>query len=185
MITVTTHTGWFSRLGSSIVGVLFGLLLLVGGVWALSWNEGRAVNTQRSLEEGEGVVVTVPADAVNPANEGKLIHTTGELVVAEPLRDPDFAIEAAGVRLTRTAEMFQWVETTKKETRTKLGGGEETVTVYDYRQEWQDDAVDSTQFREQAGRHNPPMPVEDTTISAPGGALGAFAVGENVMAEMG
>ena len=184
MITVTTHTGWFSRLGSSVAGVVFGLLLLAGCVWALSWNEGRAVNTERSLKEGKGDVISVPSAQVNPANEGRLIHTTGELVIAEPLKDADFAIQAQGVRLVREAEMFQWVEDTKKETRTKLGGGEETVTVYDYRQAWQDDAVDSTQFRQQEGHHNPPMPVEDRTISAPRGTMGAFTVGDNVMAKM-
>ena len=43
------------------------------------WNEGRAVRTAESLEEGAGAVVSVPADAVDPGNEGKLVHVSEQL----------------------------------------------------------------------------------------------------------
>ena len=52
---VVTSRGWFSRIGNSIVGVLFGILLLIGGIVLLTWNESRAVTTERSLAEGRSM----------------------------------------------------------------------------------------------------------------------------------
>lgn len=184
MVTITTNQSWFSRIGGAFTGVIVGLVLVVVGVWALWWNEGRAVNTERSLTEGSKLVVSVPAATVSPANEGKLIHTTGPLVIAEPLTDPDFAITAPGVRLTRNAEMYQWVEKKEEETRNKLGGGTETVTTYTYSKEWKAGREDSSGFQE-AGHDNPEMTVEGTEIKAPSGTLGGFTVGENVMDQLG
>lgn len=183
MITVTTNQSWFSRIGGAFGGVIIGLILIPLSIWALSWNEGRAVQTERSLKEGAGLVATVPNTAVSPANEGKLIHTTGPLVIADPLTDPEFGITAAGVRLVRTAEMYQWVENSKSETRNKLGGGTETVTTYTYAREWKPERVDSSGFKE-SGHDNPDMTVQGATIAAPSGTLGAYTVGENVLSRL-
>jgi hypothetical protein len=184
MVTVTTNTGWFSRIGNSIVGVLVGIVLIPLAVWFLWGNEGRAVKTERSLTEGSKLAVSVPSTAVTPANEGKLVHTTGTLVIADQLTDPDFAITASGVRLTRSAEMYQWVESSSSETRKKLGGGEETVTTYTYAKEWKSGRVDSSSFQEAAGHENPEMTVEGTEVKAPSGTLGAYTVGENVLDQL-
>jgi hypothetical protein len=181
MVTVTTNTGWFSRIGNSIVGMLVGIVLIPLAVWFLWGNEGRAVKTERSLNEGAKLAVSVPSASVTPGNEGKLVHTTGTLVIAEPLTDPDFAITAPGVRLTRSAEMYQWVETSHEETRKKLGGSEETVTTYTYAKEWKSGREDSSQFQEQAGHENPEMTVEGTEVKAPSGTLGAYTIEENVL----
>jgi hypothetical protein len=57
--TEITHKSWFSRIGATISGVLFGLILLLGSSVLLFWNEGRAVQTVRSLVEGRTLVVDV------------------------------------------------------------------------------------------------------------------------------
>ena len=62
--TETTSVSWFGRLRNSVGGVVIGLLLIIGMVVLLFWNEGRAVTTARSLAEGAGAVVSVGADAV-------------------------------------------------------------------------------------------------------------------------
>lgn len=185
MITVTTNTSWFSRIGGAFGGVIVGLILIPLAIWGLSWNEGRAVQTERSLKEGAGAVVSVPSATVSPANEGKLIHTQGTVVIAEPLTDSEFGVTASGVRLIRNAEMYQWVENTKKETRTKLGGGEETVTTYTYAKEWKSEAVDSSGFQQQTGHENPPMTIQGAEINAPSGTMGGFTVNENVLSRLG
>ena len=74
IFTERTHKSWFSRIGNSIFAVLFGLFLLVGSSVLLFWNEGQAVQTERSLTEGRGLVIDVDAARVDPANDGKLIH---------------------------------------------------------------------------------------------------------------
>lgn len=184
MVTITTNQSWFSRIGGAFTGVIAGIVLVFVAIWFLWGNEGRAVKTERSLTEGAGLAVTVPSTAVSPGNEGKLVHTTGTLVIAEPLTDPDFAITASGVRLTRNVEMYQWVENKEETTRTKLGGGTETVTTYTYAKEWKSGRVDSSGFKE-AGHDNPEPTVQETDIMAPSGTLGAYTIGENVLTQLG
>ena len=130
--TETTTKSWGSRLGESIKGVLFGLVLIVGSGIFLFWNEGRAVQTQRSLTEGASLVVPVDPARVDPANDGKLVHLSGDLKPGAPLADPDFTVSATALRLVRTVEMYQWKEESKTETRKNVGGSEETVTTYEY-----------------------------------------------------
>ncbi|MBK8040429.1 MAG: hypothetical protein IPK22_25340 [Verrucomicrobiaceae bacterium] len=57
--------GWFSRIGGSINGILFGLVAIPMCVILLWWNEGRAVTA---------AIVAVAADKVNAANDKKLIR---------------------------------------------------------------------------------------------------------------
>ena len=184
-IREVTSVSWFGRIKRSVGGVLIGLLLVVAMVAVLFWNEGRAVTTARSLAEGAGAVVSVPSDAVNGANEGKLIHTSGAMSTSEGLSDPDFAISAEGVRLVRNVEMFQWVENSKSETTTKLGGGEETVTTYGYAKEWQDRPIASSEFKQPSNHQNPSMEIASRSFQIPEGRLGAFMLDEPVLDRIG
>ncbi len=181
----TTSTSWFGRIGRSIGGVLFGLLLLVVCVVVLFWNEGRAVQTARSLAEGAGIVVSVPPDKVDTANEGKLVHATGQVTTDATLSDPTFGITASGVRLSRNVEMYQWQESSSSETKKKLGGGEETVTTYSYSRGWSSSQVNSASFKKPDGHENPPMSIhsEDFRLSQAG--LGAFTLDSQVLDRIG
>lgn len=184
-ITVTTHTSWFTRLKNSVVGVLIGLLLVVGMVVLLFWNEGRAVQTARSLAEGAGLVVSVPADAVDAANEGKLVHASGAVTTSHRPTDESFGIIAGGVRLERRAEMFQWKESSESRTEDKLGGGQETVTTYAYAKVWDDTPIDSAQFQQPAGHANPPMEITSQDFQVPEAELGAFSLSPRVVSMIG
>lgn len=176
-VTVTSSQSWFSRLAGSIKSVLFGLLLFVVSFPLLFWNEGRAVQTARSLDEGAGAVVSVPADAVNPGNEGKLVHVSGPVTTEGTLTDPDLGVQAEGVKLVRRVEMYQWEEEERSEKKKKLGGGEETVTTYTYSKGWSDDAIDSASFQEPGGHENPgAFPIEANTVVADPVHVGAFTL---------
>jgi hypothetical protein len=175
--TETTSQSWFSRIGESIKSVLIGLLMFVASFPLLFWNEGRAVRTARSLTQGSGSVVSVPADAVDPSHEGKLVHVTGPVTTSGPAADPELGVEAQGLKLVRKAEMYQWVESKKSETHKKLGGGEETVTTYEYKRDWSGDAVDSSAFKHPEGHENPgAFPVESQTFAAADPKVGAFTL---------
>lgn len=180
-----TTVSWFGRLRRSLGGVLVGLLLIVAMVVLLFWNEGRAVTTARSLAEGSGLVVSVDAGSVDPAREGSLVHISGPLQATSDVADPGFAIAASGVKLIRKAEMYQWIETSRSETQTKLGGGEETVTTYTYALGWSDRPHDSTKFRQPDGRANPPMEVQGETFQLQQATLGAFTLGSRVLGMIG
>src|SRR5436190_1615354 len=53
--TVTSSESWFGRIMSSIKSVLVGLVLFLAAFPLLFWNEGNAVRTAKSLEEGGGI----------------------------------------------------------------------------------------------------------------------------------
>lgn len=180
--TVTTSKSWFSRLAESIKSVLVGLILFVASFPILWWNEGRAVQTARSLEEGAGAVVSVSADQVAPANEGKLVHVTGPIATDGPVVDGDLGVQANAVKLVRNVSMYQWIEEEKSETRKKLGGGEEKVTTYEYKKDWSTDLVDSSSFQVPAGHENPgEFPLPSNTFVADPVRLGAFTLsGEQI-----
>jgi hypothetical protein len=179
--TETTTKSWGSRLGESIKGVLFGLVLIVGSSIFLFWNEGRAVQTQRSLTEGASLVVPVDPARVDPANDGKLVHLSGDLKPGAPLTDPDFTVSATALRLVRTVEMYQWKEETKTETRKNVGGSEETVTTYEYTRVWSETRNDSSRFKRQDGHINPQMQYRAASYSSRDATLGAFRPGTNVI----
>jgi hypothetical protein len=164
--TETTHKSWFGRIGDALGGIIFGFILLLIGVGLLFWNEGRAVHTALSLKEGAKKVVEAKAEAIDPALEGKLIHVTGPIVVRTPPRDSDFGVTAAGVRLERKVEMYQWKETSNSRNQKKLGGGEETVTTYSYTREWADKPIQSNSFKQPSGHYNPPLPIHAQTFPA-------------------
>jgi hypothetical protein len=176
--TERTRTSWFSRIGKSFVAVLIGLILTVGASVLLFWNEGRAVQTARSLAEGRGLVIDVDAARVDPANDGKLIHVNGEVKAVAPLRDAEFGVSATGLRLIRTVEMYQWKEEKHTDRHTTLGGSEDSNTTYSYHQVWNGSRIDSSHFRRPEGHNNPQMRYTRTTFTARDATLGAFRPSE-------
>ncbi len=183
--TETTHTSWFTRLKNGVVGILVGLILVVGMIVLLAWNEGRAVQTYRSLVEGAGLVVSVSADRIDPAMEGKLIHISGKVTPDGTPEDPTFSVSAQGAAaLRRDVEMYQWVEESRSETKKTLGGGEETVTTYSYKKDWQSRPIDSGNFREGDGHANPPMPFESERFAVETAHIGAFVVDGETIANL-
>lgn len=174
--TETTTQSWISRLGGALMGVIFGLVLLAVAGWLAFWNEGRAITTARSLSEGAGLVVGVDATRPDPANAGRLVHVAAPVRVAEIPRDGllGSAPPPGTLRLLRTVEMFQWREEERSETRTKLGGGTETVTTFSYTRGWQEGRVDSSRFRRPEGHENPQPTHASRSFTAPGAMLGGF-----------
>jgi len=183
--TEITSRSWGGRITDSIKGLVLGGLLVLIALPVLWWNEGRAVETARSLEEGAGIVVSSAADAVVPGDDGKLVHVSGLAQTEEWLRDPVFGIRANAIKLQRQAWMYQWQEHTRSETRNKVGGGTETVTTYEYRKEWVDRPVHSVSFRHSEGHRNPEsMPYQDHQLSAGGVTLGAFRLSPGLVAQI-
>lgn len=55
-ITITTHTSWFSRLGSAFRGVATGIVIILTALGFLFWNEGRTVDGIRKNKDRKSVV---------------------------------------------------------------------------------------------------------------------------------
>jgi len=174
--TETTSTGWFSRIGNSIKGILFGLLLIVVSVPLLFINEGRAVKTRKTLDEGAKSFVTIQSEAVDSAQDGKLVYLTGPASASTPLRDEKLGIEATALRMKRNVEIFQWKENSTTETKKKLGGGEESTTTYSYEKEWSDKRIDSSKFKKPDGHTNPQALIASKEWTASPISLGAYVL---------
>lgn len=185
-VTETTHVSWISRLGDSFKGILFGLVLFVAGFPLLFWNEGNAVKTRKALDEGEGACVSVPSNAaVDPENEGKLVHMTGLADTKDELRDGEFGVGAVAIRLRREVEMYQWQESERTTEKKNLGGSVTRTTVYDYSKGWSNEAIDSSSFKE-AGHDNPAaMPFEGVQWTAQDVSFGAFRLQPDQVSRIG
>lgn len=184
--TEVTNESWFSRIGSSIKGVIFGLLIFVVAFPLLFWNEGRAVKRTKALNEGAGLVQTVSADSVDSQMNGKLVHMTGMATTDDTLTDGIFDLSAKGIKLIREVEMYQWEQSSSSKSKKKLGGGKETKTTYSYKKVWSNRLINSSEFKVQEGHQNPgDMPYENITITAPTVTLGAYKLNSTQVSSIG
>ncbi|EXJ14420.1 TMEM43 family protein [Imhoffiella purpurea] len=176
----TSSTSWFGRLGRSMKGILFGGLLAIAAFPLLWWNEGRAIDRTHTLEAGRSAVISAAADAVDPAHEDRLIHTSGLATTDEILEDATFGVAVEALRLRRRVEMYQWRQHKSTSTSRGSGGTEETETTYRYDKEWADHWIDSGTFEYRAGHENPSrMPFGSEDYEASEVTLGAFRLGKD------
>lgn len=181
LITETTRTSWFSRLGSAIGGIFVGLIFVLAAVVLIFWNEGRAVQTAKSLAEGAGQVQSVAADRPDAAMERRLVHVSAPVRAGGVPADAELGVTAppGTLRLLRRVEMYQWREERQTETRTQMGGASETVTTYRYTRGWAEGRNDSSRFRQPAGHENPEPRHADRAWTAPDIRLGGFRLTED------
>lgn len=171
--TETNNSSFGSRIGGAIMGVLIAPLILIGGSGFLFWNEGRTVHTAQSLDEGEKQVITIAADKIDPANNGKLVYATGQTAVEGELHDEKLGIKAPAIKLKRVVEMYQWEE--DKKTKDKK-------TTYTYTKKWLSSIVISRNFH-RSGYDNPgTMPLHGQDYVANKVTFGAFTLSDNQIA---
>lgn len=182
VFTEVTRQGWGSRISGSITGVLFGFLLILVSAGVLFWNEGRAIKRLRTLEEGQGAVVSTKADTVAPNLEGKLVHVTAKATTNEELRDTLFGVRATGIKLAREVSMYQWKERKESKKEKNTGGSTTTTDKYYYDKAWCDHAIASTQFKQPEGHTNPPMPFTSETFAASEVRLGSYRLSPGLIA---
>ncbi len=169
--------GYFSRIGDSIKGVLFGLLLFGVSIVLLFLNERHAVHRERALHEGSKAVVSVGSDAIDASKEGKLIHFTGS-ASGGPLYDPTFGVAQDAIHLKRGVEMYQWKEEEHTEEHNNaVGGGSTRTRTFDYSKVWSDKLIDSSRFEHRTDHENPAtMRVQADHWAADPVKVGAFTL---------
>ncbi|BCX49421.1 DUF1625 domain-containing protein [Haloferula helveola] len=183
-VTEVTSTSWFGRIGDSIKGILFGIVLIIVSLILMVWNERNAVRDIQANNEIGREVITVPNAEVSPGNEGKLVHLNGPAMTDDVVGNMDFGIEETAVRLSWESEIYQWVEEKDTETKKKLGGGEETVTTYSYRKEWVDGPVNSSGFKEKGHDNTGKQKFPSGSSQAENVTLGAFMLPSGLISQM-
>ena len=146
-----TTTGYGTRVGNSFKAIGSGILLFIAGTALLWWNEGRAVKTEKMLDEAGSAYVEMENPNKKDASlEGELICGTALATTEDSLSDAQFGIGAKAISLRRSVEYYQWVEHSQEKKEDKLGGKEVTTTTYTYSKEWVSRPVESAQFKDPA-----------------------------------
>lgn len=175
------NSGYFQRLGSSFCGIGIGFLILFASFPLLFWNEGRAVQTARSLDEGLSSVVKLTSiDSPTGENNNKLVHLTGRIHTLIALRDDEFGIRIHATHLRRHVEMYQWVETEHKR-EYKEGDQTRVETTYSYHTEWKSEIIRSNAFSNSLTHKNPSaFPIAKHTKTANPVHIGGFQLSEGL-----
>ncbi|NXU57390.1 TMM43 protein, partial [Turnix velox] len=181
-ITSDSKPGFLERLSETSGGMLMGLVTFLLSFYLLFTNEGRALRTAKSLDEGLSLVI--PLDSiysVSQENEGRLVHLAGALSTSKPLFDPSYGLSIQAVKLKRHVEMYQWVEY-EDSTEYEENGEIKKETKYSYNTEWKSEVVNSRNFDREIGHKNPSaMAVESFTAVAPNVQVGSFVLSKGLV----
>lgn len=170
-----TTTTYGQNLKNKFGGVVTGVILFIAS-FVILWLSQAQVNYGKLAQKKS---VEVSAQSVDTANENVFVSVTGDLVADTTLGDPEFIRAGDYLAISRTVEMYAWVEKSKSETHEKVGGGSETVTTYWNEKEWTTHPQDSTKFHDQSGLtpQNPTaMPYESADFAVASSHVGAFSV---------
>lgn len=162
--------GFGSRLKSSFVGALFGLLLIPGSIVLHAWNEYRTIHRSRGLEEAAGVVQTISdPDLLAEEMNTTLVHLSGFADTEEVLQDELFGIRERAIHLSRNVEMYQWVEEEEENS--------EGHKHYEYHRQWHPNRVNSSGFHN-SGYSNPPLKFSSKHLTADTARVGAYTLNQ-------
>ncbi len=181
-ITETSSQNIFSRLGQSLMATVLGILLVPASIYLLYWNEGRAVDAIRALDQGLSQLVEAKPDTADASLIGHLVHLSGMAQTNQPAKDDTFGVSGPTLlRVSRKVEMYQWKEKKNSTTHTAVGGTKTTTTTYDYSQEWSESPVDSSEFKSASEHTNPEMTLRSAVADSAEVKLGAFRVDPAVL----
>jgi len=180
--TEVTTKSWGSRLMDSIRGLFLGLILIIGSLILLWWNEGRAIHTENDLKDGSKNVVHLQTNVPLPENEDKLVHLTGTVNTTDTLNDPDFNIYTNAIALKRNVLIYQWEETSEEKTEKNLGGAETTTTTYSYSKNWVSNKINSDNFKKPEGHvNNSAYSYENSSYEAENVFIDSFKLSKEVI----
>jgi hypothetical protein len=174
--TAVVEQSWFARLWKSIKGFGLGFLMFVGSFYLLGWNEGRALQTYQSLDEGLGAVVSIDSSTLHDNNNEKLVHMSGTATSDEELVDETFSISVNALQLFRHVEMFQWQQTIREKTKKNVSGETTKRKVPVYDRIWSAELIDSKDFIKDDKDNPAKFPISRHAKTAKNIQLGAFII---------
>ena len=179
-----TTTGYGTRVGNSFKAIGSGFLLFIAGTALLWWNEGRAVKTEKMLEEaGSAYVEMENPNKMDASLDGELICGTAMATTEDSLTDAQFGIGAKAISIRRSVEYYQWVEHEQSKSEDKLGGKQVTTTTYTYSKQWVSSPIQSSQFHDPAYQNKNMVltTIEDEQQYAENVSFGAYKLPESLI----
>ena len=177
-------TGYGTRVGNSFKTIGSGILLFCIGTALLWWNEGRAVKTEKMLDEVGGNYVEMENPNKKDASlDGVIICGTALATTEDSLSDKQFGVGAKAIALHRRVEYYQWVEESNETSEDKLGGKEVTTTTYTYSKKWVSRPVESSDFKDPAYKNKNTIltTVEESDQYAENVSFGAYKLNESLI----
>ena len=182
--TETTTTGYGTRVGRSFKSIGSGFVMFCLATALLWWNEGRAVKTEKMLDEAAGAYVEMENPNKKDASlDGELICGTAMATTEDSLVDAQFGIGANAIAISRKVEYYQWVEHSQSKSEDKLGGKEVTTTTYTYSKEWVSSPVQSSEFKDPAYQNKNMVltTIEDASQYSENVSFGAYKLNESLI----
>ncbi len=150
-------------------GIIFGIILIIGGTIFLWWNEGNTVANLKKVKDVSDNAISISSDKVDSKYEGKLITTNGDLVVDdEKVEDSMFYVGVKTPILRRVVEVYQWDEDEVN--------GDNNNKSYNYKKVWSSNIINSSNFHD-PGHDNPSyMEYENQDFTASSVKVGAYSL---------
>jgi len=172
-----SHTSAGGEIKNAAGMAAFGFILFILGFPVLWFNESREAVMWELFGKAARIAVTdLTADKVDASNDHYLVHVQGVTKVSKQLEDKDFKVRVDNcAALSKTVEMYQWVETSKSESKDDNMGGKDTKTTYTYTEGWSNTFQDSGTFNDQSYRNpRPSIELGNHTQRAQEVSFGAF-----------
>lgn len=175
--TKTTTTGLGQRTANSVGAALGGVLMFLASFGLLFWNEGRTDLSSIAVNATplDSAVVTT-----DQSLQGGLVSVSGEVTSEQKIGDDLFLKDGSYLAVERVVEMYAWVEETKEEKTTNLGGSKTTTTTYDYVMEWTAEPKPASDFEYPEEHENPGMTIEADEYRVDTMSIGVYNVSGDV-----
>lgn len=160
------------KIGNSIKGIFIGIILLLGGISLLWYNESNNVKNIKAVAEGRNMAIDIASSPIDSTNNDKLVNVNGPMEIKSgAITDPDFNVTVTTAKLVRKVEIYQWYEDDDEDTDGNV--------TYSYQKKWGTDLVDSTNFNQPAGHENvTTLPYQSATYLANEVNLGEFELSD-------
>ena len=141
------------RLGNSLCGVCFGIIIFLGSIFLLGWNEFNYVRNQAILLKVEKEVIEAGC-VPNGGNFDKPIWASCKVQSAYDFSqdssvqalDLQFSDKLQGAWFKAESTILQWTEDKSCESHSTGGGGKERDCTYDYNLKWVSSPQSSSDF---------------------------------------
>ena len=176
---VTNHS-YGSRIMGSIKGIFVGILFFIISFGVLFWNEGRV-----DVSEIAATAIPIASESVDSSADGKLVSTYGTVKTEEKLGDGLYVKPGDYLSLSRTVEMYAWIEKSETETKKNLGGSETETTTYTYYKGWTSSPSSTGSFKHPEDHANPEKPLDNKSVTVNTAKIGVYELSPQKLSLVG
>ena len=181
--TEITTTTYGQNVKNSFFRMVFGIILFFASFILLWWNEGNSVRLIQKEDFINKNAIVANSSTINKNNDMKLIATNGSVYSDEILSDSMVTVDNV-LNLTRTVEMYQWIEKKQTEEKRSADGGTTKTTTYSYEKTWDKFEHNSDKYKK-TGYNNPKFTFKSKDLTVNEAKMGEFKLNRNQISRIG